>query len=177
MREAALVQVGFFGKIPSRGDFVQAGLSRPFRRAWDDWVQAVLPGCRRLLGSEWDAAWRVASSWRFVLPGGQCGSRPVLGLFLSSLDGAERYFPLLIAAEGADDGIAFLDAAEEVGRDAIGGALAPDALHARLTGLVPPEPAASRGTVARWWRGYNAHRTIVLDSLPGSATLAEMLCQ
>jgi type VI secretion system protein ImpM len=175
MSAPAAVRVGFFGKIPSRGDFVRAGLSRQFVQAWDDWVQAVLPGCRSLLGDGWDAAWRAAASWRFVLPGGQCGAHPVLGLFLPSLDGAARCFPLTIAAEGAEDGIAFLDAAEAIGREAAGGALVPDALLARLAALVPPAPAKRQMAAACWWQGHRADEAITLHGLPGADALAGML--
>ena len=173
----AMVRVGFFGKIPSRGDFVQAGLSRQFTRAWDDWVQAVLPDCRSLLGQEWDAAWRTAASWRFALPGGQCGARPVLGLFLPSLDGAGRVFPLTIAAEGAGDDATFLDAAEAIGCEAAAGGLAPDALLARLAGLIPPAPATMPTQTARWWRGRHPGGAIALAGLPGAERLAGMLRQ
>ena len=118
------VAVGFFGKIPSRGDFVRAGLSRDFTLAWDDWLQAVLPACRCLIGENWDTVWRGTRPWRFALPSGQCGPRPILGLFMPSVDRAGRCFPLTIAAEGAVDGICFLDGAEPIGLDAVAGAYA-----------------------------------------------------
>jgi type VI secretion system protein ImpM len=169
------VRVGFFGKIPSRGDFVQAGLSRQFTRPWDDWVQAILPECRRLLGDGWDAAWGVDASWRFMLSGGQCGPRPVLGLFLPSLDSAGRCFPLAIAAEGSAEDAAFLDAAEAIGREAADGALTPDSLLARLAGLVPPAAAGLHGETSRWWQAHRASEMIALPGLPGAEVLAGML--
>jgi type VI secretion system protein ImpM len=167
------VQVGFFGKIPTRGDFVQAGLSRSFTRAWDDWARRVLFDCLRLIGDGWDSAWREAPAWRFALPAGQCGSRPVLGLFVPSVDGAGRKFPLMIAAEGAANGSAFLDAAQKIAGEAVGGALAPDALLARLTGLNPPAPATGNGLIGCWWHGE--HRIMTFHSLPDSTALIEML--
>jgi type VI secretion system protein ImpM len=178
---AASVQVGFFGKIPSRGDFVQAGLSRGFIQDWDDWVQAVLPPCRRHFGEAWDAVWRAAPCWRFALQSGQCGSAPVIGLLLPSEDAAGRRFPLAIAAEGADDGPGFLDAAETVGRDAVRGALAPERLFARLAGIVPPPPAtraASSRRVGHWWarqEGAVALEVMSLTALPDADALAWML--
>jgi type VI secretion system protein ImpM len=184
---AASVQVGFFGKIPCRGDFVQAGLSRRFIQAWDDWVQAVLPPCRRHFGEAWDAVWLAAPCWRFALPGGQCGAAPVLGLLLPSEDAAGRRFPLAIAAEGADDGPGFLDAAETVGRDAVRGALPPDRLFSRLAGTAPPPPATHAVSGARagsgrklghWWtrqEGAVALEVMSLTSLPDADALAWML--
>jgi type VI secretion system protein ImpM len=193
---AAAVQVGFFGKIPCRGDFVQAGLSRRFTRAWDDWVQAVLPACQQRFGEAWDSVWRAAPSWRFALPGGQCGAVPVLGLVLPSEDGAGRRFPLMIAAEGADDGVDFLDAAEAVGWDAVCGGLPPDRLLLQLTAIAPPPAAAAAECVSmrsggptaggpmgnsamgRWWSGPGSAAgdvVISLAALPDAAAFAGML--
>jgi type VI secretion system protein ImpM len=177
----AAVRVGFFGKIPARGDFVQAGLSRHFTQAWDGWVQAVLPPCRKLFGQSWEDVWRAAPCCRFALPGGQCGAAPVLGLLLPSADRAGRLFPFMIAAEGADDGSGFLDAAEQVGRDAVGGALSPDLLLSRLADIVPPPPVVDMAlgmTAGRWWSGQGspaADAVVLLTGLPDATALAGML--
>ena len=173
------IAVGFFGKIPSRGDFVRAGLSRDFTLAWDDWLQAVLPACRRLIGENWDTVWLETRPWRFTLPVGQCGPRPIVGLFLPSVDRAGRYFPLTIAAEGAIDGICFLDEAEPLGLDAVAGAYAPEGLLAQLAKIAQPRRSATRPiTAGRWWRGMGllaATGALIHESLPDAVTLAGML--
>jgi type VI secretion system protein ImpM len=173
------IAVGFFGKIPSRGDFVRAGLSRDFTLAWDEWLQAVLPACRRLTGEGWDAAWRGTRPWRFTLPVGQCGPRPILGLFLPSVDRAGRCFPLTIAAEGAVDGTCFLDQAEPIGMDAVAGAYAPEGLLAQLTKIAQPCPSAILPiTVGRWWRGAGSQAetgAVIYETLPDALALAGML--
>jgi type VI secretion system protein ImpM len=162
--------VGFFGKIPARGDFVRARLSRPLVAAWDDWMQMVLPAAMRLLGARWESAWQVAPVWRFALPAGQCGPSPLLGLWLPSIDAAGRRFPLMIAAEGALDSAVFLDAAEQIGRDAIACDLTPGIMLARLdatalarqdaTALARPDATAPEERIAKgmavaaqghWW--------------------------
>ena len=178
---AVAVAVGFFGKIPSRGDFVRAGLSRQFIAAWDGRLQDVLPACGRLLGSRWEEAWRTAPAWRFALPGGRFVRHPVLGLFLPSVDRAGRRFPLTIAAEGADDGRAFLDEAEQVGRDAIDAGLDPEMLLARLRRIAPPPPARQPilpEAVGRWWSGPEslaAAEALAPDGFPAAPALAGML--
>lgn len=165
----ATVAVGFFGKLPARGDFVRAGLSRRFTDRWDGWLQRVLPACRQLIGTDWDEIWRTAPAWRFAL----AGETPVLGLFLPSVDRAGRHFPLTIAAEGADDGIAFLDAAEEAGRDAIGQELAPDLLLARLKDIAPAAAMPTADAATRWWTATGD--PLRFDGLPDAAELARML--
>jgi len=178
---AALVRVGFFGKIPSRGDFVQAGLSRPFIQAWDDWLQAILPACQRLTGDAWDAVWSSAPSWRFTLPAGLCGTRPVVGLLLPSTDRTGRRFPLTIAAEGPDRGNEFLDAAEPVGWDAVRGGFSPEALLTALAAIAPPDPAPPNVRPvadATWWSwaGADALRSAINHAgLPEATAFAGML--
>src|SRR5690242_17623822 len=88
---------GFFGKIPSRGDFVRAGLPGGFVRPWDEWLQLVMAGSRVRLGSDWLPAWMEAPVWRFLLPAGICGPDPVLGVWMPSVDLAGRHFPLTLA--------------------------------------------------------------------------------
>ena len=48
---------GFFGKLPARGDFVRAGLTRGFIEPWDSWLRQVMPASRGILGETWTAAW------------------------------------------------------------------------------------------------------------------------
>ena len=177
--EATGPAIGFFGKIPSRGDFLCAGLSLGFIQAWDRWLQGVLADGQRLLGETWPEAWHVAPVWRFALPSGHCGRHPVLGLWMPSVDRVGRSFPLTIAAEGADRGDAFLDAAERIGREAIAFDLAPDAVMARLRDAALPEPASGpSGDRARWWSDGGplaAAAELALDTLPDGAGFARML--
>lgn len=165
---------GFFGKLPTRGDFVQAGLSRGFIDRWDGWLQGVLPACRAVLGDDWDAVWRAAPPWRFALAGNGLGS--VTGVLLPSLDRAERHFPLTIAVEGAAVDPNFLDQAEAIGRDAVAGRCAPDMLAARLK-TMPLPPAAPDGRnpadACLWWSGTAA--ATALATLPDGAQFARML--
>jgi type VI secretion system protein ImpM len=170
------VTVGFFGKIPSRGDFIRAGLSQDFTRAWDGWLQDVLPVSRRRFGAHWDEAWRAAPIWRFALAAGQAGPRPVLGLLLPSIDRAGRQFPLTIAAEGTDDGLHFLDEAEAAGWDAVVRDLTPDGLLACLR-QIPTPPACTTASAGRWWSDSSVEDAATFDHLPDAAAFAGMLAR
>jgi type VI secretion system protein ImpM len=180
-RQATRASIGFFGKIPSRGDFLCAGLSPGFILAWDRWLQSVLTEGQRALGEIWPEVWHVAPVWRFTLPSGQCGRHPVLGLWMPSVDRVGRSFPLTIAAEGAVRGDAFLDAAERIGREAIAFDLAPEAVMARLREASPPKGASgASGDHARWWSAggpFAAAAELVLDALPDGNGFARMLRQ
>lgn len=72
---------GFFGKLPSTGDFVARGLPAAFRARWDRWVT------RHLAGLE---AW-PAGGLRFRL---MSGGRSASGLVVPSRDAVGRRFPL-----------------------------------------------------------------------------------
>lgn len=150
---------GFFGKLPSRGDFVGTGLPRSVLDPWEAWVAEAMTASRALLGEAWMDAWMEAPVWRFALPGGACGPDALLGLVLPSVDRVGRTFPLLVAAlfparapaPQPAGGAAFLDAAEAAARDAIADDLAPDALAARLAAAPPPAAGDPAGPDALWW--------------------------
>lgn len=129
--------VGVFGKLPAQGDFVRLGLPRDFTDPWDAWWQAGLSAAQARAGEAWIAAWLQAPVWRFSLPAGCCGAAPVLGAVMPSVDRVGRYYPLTLAAlspDGWDE--AFLDRAEDAGREALASDLATPAVLARL-GLPP----------------------------------------
>jgi type VI secretion system protein ImpM len=175
---------GLFGKLPARGDFVRSGLPGSFVTPWDAWLRTVMAGSREQLGEDWLPAWLEAPVWRFVLAPGLCGSDPVLGLMLPSVDRVGRYFPLTLAAllpgdAGRDDGaaaIAWLDAAEQAGRTA----LEQDATQEQVAGLLPPVPAALPRLPAGslWWTEGGprvAPAQFRHPALPGPAEFTAML--
>jgi type VI secretion system protein ImpM len=132
------IAFGFFGKIPARGDFVRAGLPREFVAPWDEWLQAILPASRAILGEAWLPAWMEAPVWRFCLGPGHCGPQAAIGVLLPSVDRAGRHFPLTLARVGpslaslAGTGGAWLDAAETAGIFAIEQDTGPDELLSLL---------------------------------------------
>ena len=99
LRDAA---IGFHGKIPARGDFVQAGLPRAFTDPWDGWMQRMVAASRAVLGEAWLRAWLEMAVWRFALSSGICGPGAVIGLWMPSVDRVGRYFPLTLAAVARD---------------------------------------------------------------------------
>jgi type VI secretion system protein ImpM len=154
---------GLFGKLPARGDFVRENLPRDFTDLWDEWWQRGLADIQRRPRDEWLAAWLEAPVWRFMLPRGLCGSNGVLGLWLPSVDKVGRYSPLTIAAVAPADWqpyvgamTAFLEAAEEAGRDALEHDLPPAALleriHEAFVAVDGPAPDLDLPqSRAAWW--------------------------
>ncbi|MCW5748421.1 MAG: type VI secretion system-associated protein TagF [Alphaproteobacteria bacterium] len=90
-------RVGFFGKLPGRGDFVRRDLPNGFVDVWDNWLQEGIAASRAALGEGWLDAWLCAPIWRFALPAGMCGADAWAGVMMPSVDRAGRYFPLTLA--------------------------------------------------------------------------------
>ncbi|MBL9051851.1 MAG: type VI secretion system-associated protein TagF [Tabrizicola sp.] len=84
---------GFFGKLPSTGDFVWRGLPDAFRRNWDAWLTRHVAPLQR------DGHGLPPDGLRFRLPS---GGRLVAGIILPSHDLAGRHYPLslLLIADG-----------------------------------------------------------------------------
>jgi len=152
---AAVIQSGFDGKLPSRGDFVSRGLPRSFLTPWRAWIDAALSASRTQLGDAWIAAWLEAPVWRFALPGGTCGPDAVLGLMMPSVDSVGRHYPLTLAATFAartavPAALEWLDEIEIFGRDAIAHDFTPDDLM-RLFGVMRDLLTTETWDAAQWW--------------------------
>jgi type VI secretion system protein ImpM len=172
-RDVAPVRIGFFGKLPSRGDFVRFGLSRALTAAWDAWLQEVMLASHEAI----DSVLGGAPIWRFDLGAGVCGPRHACGLLLPSSDSVGRMFPLMIAAEAAVPTDAFLDAAERIGLEAIHSTMPPEMVARSLNGAPRPSPACDASRATRWWRreGTPGACELIGDGLPDAATFLRML--
>lgn len=89
---------GFFGKLPSQGDFVSRRLPWDFTETWDAWLQAGLAQARERLGTAWLPAYLNAPVWRFALAPGLAGPSAWAGLWFASVDRVGRHFPMTVAA-------------------------------------------------------------------------------
>jgi type VI secretion system protein ImpM len=88
---------GFYGKLPSEGDFVTRRLPWEFTSPWDDWLQQGMQASRAALGERWLERYLSAPIWRFQVAPGVCGPVGWRGLFFASVDRVGRYFPLTLA--------------------------------------------------------------------------------
>jgi type VI secretion system protein ImpM len=97
---------GWYGKLPSLGDFASRRLAPSFVEPWDDWLAAGLSAWREQSPEGWLDAYLASPSWRFVLmpgclrngPGGQSiDTGAWAGVLMPSVDRVGRYFPLTLA--------------------------------------------------------------------------------
>ncbi|MBV8909990.1 MAG: type VI secretion system-associated protein TagF [Gammaproteobacteria bacterium] len=91
--------IGFYGKLPSHGDFVSRSVADAFIDGWDRWLQASISQSQRDLGEGWLDLFLTSPVWRFAFAGGVVGTTAYAGVLLPSVDRVGRYFPLTIVAE------------------------------------------------------------------------------
>lgn len=137
---------GWYGKLPSLGDFASRRLPAEFVRTWDAWLQAVLGATRAALGEGWLDCYLTTPIWRFVFLDGLVGPSGWAGVLMPSVDRVGRHFPLTVAAalaspaaaahvvfEGAD----WFAHLEEAALAALDGTRGPDDLdHALAVGAL-----------------------------------------
>jgi type VI secretion system protein ImpM len=89
----------WYGKVPSRGDFVSAGLTLEQVLIWDGWLQQGLAKAAQSLGAaELGRRLRAFGAWRFLAwpePQGLDGAA-LAGVLVPSHDRVGRAFPLML---------------------------------------------------------------------------------
>ena len=90
---------GWYGKLPSLGDFASRRLPVEFIKAWDACLQEVIPASRDALGERWLDVYLTMPIWRFVFLPGVVTRSGWAGVFMPSVDRVGRHFPLTIAME------------------------------------------------------------------------------
>ncbi len=96
------MSAGLFGKLPAKRDFVATNAPPRFLEAWEPWLQASVASSKQMLGAAWSEVYNRAPIWRFWLGADFCGEATI-GVFMPSIDGVGRSFPLAVfAAEGEE---------------------------------------------------------------------------
>ncbi|MGR8931747.1 MAG: type VI secretion system-associated protein TagF [Gammaproteobacteria bacterium] len=89
--------VGFFGKLPTLGDFVSRRLPRQFIDPWDQWLQSSMRASQEIHGDQWLSLFLVSPFWRFAISPGIFGDTAWAGVVMPSVDRVGRYYPLTLA--------------------------------------------------------------------------------
>ncbi|SUZ31988.1 hypothetical protein ROE7235_01739 [Roseibaca ekhonensis] len=110
----ASAQVGLFGKLPMRGDFITRQMPNTLSRPFEDWLIPLVQDTRATLGADWSRIWHSAGAWNFWLGAdvfqgnwhkdmhGRSGSAGAsVGVLQPSADKHGRDFPIvLLLADG-----------------------------------------------------------------------------
>jgi type VI secretion system protein ImpM len=92
-------RIGFFGKLPTHGDFVSTGFSRSVQDALDAWLQTGLAKAQHHFGERWEKDFRAMPAWRFIVERGLWGPMTMVGVIVPSRDRVGRSFPLVVATQ------------------------------------------------------------------------------
>jgi type VI secretion system protein ImpM len=150
--------IGYFGKIPSHGDFVSRGLPPALVEAWDAWLQQCIHESQRQLGDQWLTHYLTSPVWRFAIAPGILGPEGLGGVMMPSVDRVGRYFPLMLAATGApalldwfQKQAAWYDGIEEVARASLNAGFRLEQFDGVVEpGMIPSTSFMSMGCVQRF---------------------------
>lgn len=94
----AMIDLGFYGKLPTYGDFIQKRLPTDFVNPWHEWLQSGMVACRERSPDGWMSFYLNCPAWSFVLSPGICGEQAVVGVTIPSVDRVGRYFNFTMAS-------------------------------------------------------------------------------
>jgi type VI secretion system protein ImpM len=91
--------LGWYGKLPSLGDFASRRLPAGFLEVWDEWLSGGIAAWRERDPESWLEDYLAGPSLRFLaMPGAVPGfSYGWTGVVMPSVDRVGRYFPLTLA--------------------------------------------------------------------------------
>jgi type VI secretion system protein ImpM len=182
---------GWYGKLPSLGDFASRRLPPLFIEPWDRWLANSLALWRER-EEAWLDAYLAAPPLRFALGAGLPfeQSPGYTGVLMPSVDRVGRYFPLTVVRPRAADEMqcpaAWLAELESVAVTALNDDWDAERLDEELgrldagaPTLAMEQPSSSwpaRGH-SLWWcdRGGELSTPMVAAGLPGSVMLVELL--
>ncbi|PTR34013.1 type VI secretion system protein ImpM [Luteibacter sp. OK325] len=184
------ILVGFHGKLPNVGDFVQRRLPASFVDRWDAAMQSALAKASAVVGESWREVFLASPPWRFALTTQVCGHLPWVGVVVPSFDRVGRVYPLVLAvspprsADGwphmpANAWFDTLATAASRTRDGMDVTMF-DALVAMLPDPArsPPQslpPIVGLSTRSLWWQGDQPADGIALTGMPDAADYLRLL--
>ncbi|AZN34789.1 MULTISPECIES: type VI secretion system-associated protein TagF [unclassified Pseudoalteromonas] len=93
-----IINIGYLGKVPSLGDFVQDSVSKEFSEHWEQWLQAAIAVSKEQLGDNWQDNYLTGPVWHFALSPNIVGDKGVMGTLLPSMDAVGRHYPFTVAS-------------------------------------------------------------------------------
>jgi len=88
--------MGWFGKLPSVGDFAGRGIPQPLQEIVHGWTSSGMTALAKLYPREWRDAYLVSPVWHFVINPFIWDKSALVGCITPSLDKVGRCSPLLV---------------------------------------------------------------------------------
>lgn len=93
--QTTTVNITYFGKIPSRGDFVKSGSSLPLLTSLDNWLARAMDSMTE--DARWKNIYDEVKPFHFAFLGSR-SKLAIAGHFTASSDAAQRRFPFVTAS-------------------------------------------------------------------------------
>jgi type VI secretion system protein ImpM len=93
------MQIGLFGKLPAKGDFLTRNVPPEVLQFWEAWLEKVVGGAKHHLGGNWHNTYMAAPVWRFWI-GDTVFGHPIAGVLSPAVDRVGRQFPLTLILSG-----------------------------------------------------------------------------
>lgn len=90
-------RLGWYGKIPATGDFVNRNLPRELSGWWDKWLQHGLAALKQSQDEAALRAYAAAPLWNFAIPSGPGAGGVQFGCIAASRDRVGRNYPLCVS--------------------------------------------------------------------------------
>lgn len=97
------MKIGYFGKLPGYGDFVQRNVSPALIKYWDTWVLQSFETSRTQLRESWQQRYFNSPIWRFVISKDIMSPTSFAGVMMPSVDKAGRCYPFIVFCEAEAD--------------------------------------------------------------------------
>lgn len=190
---AVRMTTGYFGKLPTQGDFVSRGLDHGAVSELDDWLRQCMRESQKALGRKWLDQFLISPVWRGVASRGVLQTDPVMMVMIPSVDRVGRYFPLILAASfrGHDHDLLKLpehgkdwyDWAEHIAlsilepgftRDQLDDALQTGEFEVAQDAASLPVVDGQQGATL-WWTQASSKNPQMFESMPNATTYHETL--
>lgn len=93
------MKVGFFGKLPGYGDFVQRNVSPELISEWDNWLIQAIDTSQAQLKGDWREIYFTSPIWCFTIQANIIFPSTLSGLMMPSVDSAGRDYPFFVFCE------------------------------------------------------------------------------
>jgi type VI secretion system protein ImpM len=88
--------MGWFGKLPSTGDFAGRGMPSPLQETVHKWISSGMARFVQGHPEDWLDAYLVSPVWHFLINAGLWDKPPLMGCIAPSVDKVGRYSPLTV---------------------------------------------------------------------------------
>jgi len=148
--------MGWFGKLPSTGDFASRGIPHFLKETIHGWMSSGMAALAHSRPQEWQAAYLVSPVWHFLMNSGIWDRPALVGCLAPSVDKVGRFSPLMVLRSFDKSDVysvlppdsRWLYRVDAMLRRAIGKRISVDDLHSLLRRLMEAEENDQQDTTA-----------------------------